>query len=197
MEYVRRTSAHSSVKFYDIMVTKCRELECGTVMKKFSYVSLGIAIGVMLTLASNAYGSELKSLVGKKVQSESEVLVEGVKLDTAIIIDGKSYAPVRSIGEVAGFLVDFKDKKITLEKKQLSSEDETISEGVVGEVMTDIERVETQIDSVKSSIESLQYMAKIKTNITEEEEQMVQKKLSEYYTLLTELEKKKAELEIK
>ncbi|KAI7257552.1 hypothetical protein KC345_g10767 [Hortaea werneckii] len=58
------------------------------------------------------------SLVGKTIQGEYTVNVYGKKLAVpAIVIDGKSYAPVRAIGELAGYKVSVQGKIISLEEK--------------------------------------------------------------------------------
>lgn len=83
-------------------------------MKK--YVA-GFLAGAVFTLSAAAFADDIKSLVGKKIQGETVVELNGQALDTAIIVDGKSYAPVRSIGEAAGYDVSMQNKKIILDEK--------------------------------------------------------------------------------
>lgn len=83
-------------------------------MKK---VAAGFLAGAMLMIATQAMGAS-NSMVGKKVQAEYTVNVYGKKLvDSAIIIDGKSYAPVRAIGELAGYKVTVSGRNISLDVK--------------------------------------------------------------------------------
>lgn len=82
-------------------------------MKKLGYIAIGIMIGSVLSFGVGAAADGI-SLVGKKIGGETDVLVNGVKLGTAIIVNGSSYAPVRVIGEAAGFDVGFVDKKVVL-----------------------------------------------------------------------------------
>ncbi|WP_238650292.1 hypothetical protein [Paenibacillus piscarius] len=83
-------------------------------MKK---IAAGVIAGAILMVGAQALGAS-SSLVGKAIQAEYTVKVYGKKLaDPAIVIDGKSYAPVRAIGELAGFNVSVKGKTISLDDK--------------------------------------------------------------------------------
>lgn len=83
-------------------------------MKK---IAAGFLAGAMLMVSAQAWGAA-DSLVGKKIEAEYDVNVYGKKLvDSAIIINGKSYAPVRAIGELAGYCVSYSDKSINLDEK--------------------------------------------------------------------------------
>lgn len=79
---------------------------------------IGAVAGAALMLSVSVAADTL-SLVGKKVQGETDVVLNSANgeqgnLDKAIIVDGKSYAPVRGIGEAAGFEVRFENKKVVL-----------------------------------------------------------------------------------
>lgn len=83
-------------------------------MKK---MAAGFVAGAVLMIGAQALGAS-SSLVGKAIQAEYTVNVYGKKLaDPAIVIDGKSYAPVRAIGELAGFKVSVHGKTISLDEK--------------------------------------------------------------------------------
>lgn len=83
-------------------------------MKK---IAAGFLAGAILMVSAQALGAT-STLVGKKIQAEYTVNVYGKKLvDPAIIIDGKSYAPVRAIGELAGYKVSISGKNINLDEK--------------------------------------------------------------------------------
>lgn len=83
-------------------------------MKK---IAAGVIAGAILMVGAQALGAS-SSLVGKAIQAEYTVKVYGKKLaDPAIVIDGKSYAPVRAIGELAGFKVSVNGKTISLDDK--------------------------------------------------------------------------------
>ncbi|MGG4217320.1 hypothetical protein ABEW32_03700 [Paenibacillus jamilae] len=80
-------------------------------MKK---IVAGFLAGALFTIGAGAFADEIESLVGKKVQSETSVSVNGKELDKAIVVEGKSYAPVRSIGEAAGYTVTVDGKNVVL-----------------------------------------------------------------------------------
>lgn len=83
-------------------------------MKK---IAAGVIAGAILMMGAQALGASA-TLVGKAIQAEYSVKVYGKKLaDPAIVIDGKSYAPVRAIGELAGFKVTVEGKTISLVEK--------------------------------------------------------------------------------
>ncbi|ASA21911.1 hypothetical protein [Paenibacillus donghaensis] len=87
-------------------------------MKK---IVAGFVAAVLLLISAEALGSSV-SLIGKKIQAEFIVTIYGKKLaDPAIVIDGKSYAPVRAIGELAGFDVTVADKTINFEERSKPS----------------------------------------------------------------------------
>jgi hypothetical protein len=85
-------------------------------MKKFI---MGLILGVGLTIAVSAAAEEIQSLIGKQVEGQVAVEVDGVQINVpAAIIDGTSYAPVRAVGEAVGKEVDWKEGKVILESKQ-------------------------------------------------------------------------------
>ncbi|WP_433581378.1 hypothetical protein [Paenibacillus amylolyticus] len=83
-------------------------------MKK--YVA-GFLAGAVFVLSASAFADDIQSLIGKKIQGEAVMELNGEALDTAIIVDGKSYASVRVIGEAAGYDVSMQNKKIILDEK--------------------------------------------------------------------------------
>lgn len=78
---------------------------------------MGLIIGLMLSFTATTYADDIKSLVGVKIQGETPVIANGKDVGNAIIVDGKSYAPVRSISEAAGFEVKVENKQIVMTKK--------------------------------------------------------------------------------
>jgi hypothetical protein len=92
-------------------------------MKKFM-VSFLIFATMIGTIVANA---DSVSLIGKKVQSEAVVNLDGVSAGSAIIIDGVSYAPVRVIAEASNLTVGYKKGVITL----TSNESENTEKSVV------------------------------------------------------------------
>ncbi|MCQ4363133.1 hypothetical protein KQR54_18715 [Mycobacterium gordonae] len=83
-------------------------------VKKVSYILLGVIIGILLTASVGAYAAST-GLIGKKIAAEMPVYVDGDKIpDVAIVVDGKSYLPVRKTADIAGLGLDLKNKSIYL-----------------------------------------------------------------------------------
>ena len=84
-------------------------------MKKFI---MGLILGAALSFTVSANAEEIKSLIGKQVDGETVVLLDGVELPVqAAIIQGTTYAPVRAIGEAVGKTVDWKEGKVLINEK--------------------------------------------------------------------------------
>ncbi len=84
-------------------------------MKKFV---MGLIIGVVITATGTAFADDIAALVGKTIQGQFPVTVDGEKLEMpAIVVDGTSFLPVRSFGESVGYAVYFDTEgAIRLEK---------------------------------------------------------------------------------
>lgn len=82
--------------------------------------------GALMMVSVQAFGDSV-SQIGKKIQTELSVTVDGKKLTVpAIAVDGKSYAPVRAIGDAVGYNVAVSGKSIILSK-----EGGTVSDNIV------------------------------------------------------------------
>lgn len=80
-------------------------------MKKSSYLIIGLVAGALVSTSASALAAQVQSLVGKKVAGEYVVKVDGKKLsDKAIVVDGKSHLPVRSITDALGAKIDVVEK---------------------------------------------------------------------------------------
>lgn len=74
-------------------------------MKKFL---IGIIVGAVLSFSASVYADDIASLVGKEIQGEFPVKVNGEKLaNNAAVVDGTSYLPVRAIGDALNMEVSF------------------------------------------------------------------------------------------
>ncbi|WP_151737646.1 hypothetical protein [Paenibacillus tengchongensis] len=104
-------------------------------MKK---VAAAFLAGAVLMVGTQAIGAS-GTLVGKTIEAEYTVKVYGKKLaDPAIVINGKSYAPVRAIGELAGYKVSVSGKTISLDEKRTTAaaqENEDIGTSLIGPVL--------------------------------------------------------------
>ena len=79
--------------------------------------ALGFVVAALLFCAFPVYGA-VSSLVGKEIDGEYSVVVNGVELqEKAIVVDGKSFTPNRAIGDAVGYDVSFQNEKIVFVKK--------------------------------------------------------------------------------
>jgi hypothetical protein len=84
-------------------------------MKKIVF---GIIIGAGLTFAVQA-GAETISNVGKKVQAEYEVIVDGNPLPVkAVAVGGTTSTPNRALADAVGYDIAFKDNVVSFTKKK-------------------------------------------------------------------------------
>lgn len=79
-------------------------------MKKYI---VGFLAGAVFAISATVFADTIPSLIGKKVQAQYTVQVEGKILNT-VVVEGKNYAPVRDIGEAAGYSVVVDGKKVIL-----------------------------------------------------------------------------------
>lgn len=156
-------------------------------MKKFGYLALGVVIGAALTVSSSVFGASL-GLIGKKIQGEAVVMVNGGQIDSAIIVDGKSYAPVRSIGAAAGYDIGFEPGKITLKSKGANSN--------MYNAGTRLDNINTGINKAKRDIAQNQIRYDEYTKLGDTVNADIAKaKIEEAQQRLEKLEAEKAELE--
>lgn len=74
-------------------------------MKKFI---LGLVIGMAIMIPVGAH-AEVESLINQVVQGMFPVSIDGKPLGNAIVVDNKTYLPVRDFGEAVGYKVTFTD----------------------------------------------------------------------------------------
>lgn len=133
---------------------------------------IGVIIGAAITISGQAL-AETVSNVGKKIQNEYEVYVDGTLLaKEAIVVDGTSYTPNRVLADAVGYDVAFEKNTVFLTKKEETS---VTSEAAAGEEsQTDpavvskidpstvtLENVDRLITEMISSIQSVEYSIKI------------------------------------
>lgn len=93
-------------------------------MKKWTYLISGVVIGALVATAGSAFADQVKSLIGKQVTAEYDVVVNGKTLqDKGAAIDGRANVPVRSIADAIGADIRVEGKKIlvTLENEEKPS----------------------------------------------------------------------------
>lgn len=171
---------------------------------------IGAIVGLIIGLSATAYADDLENLVGAKVDGQTAVYLDGKRLDTAIIIDGKSYAPTRKIAEASGKGVSFQDGGIYLESQETTvipeetpAEPSTPAENPTPPVKTySIEAINSEIKTLnmmKKSCEGSIEIAKSDKSLDDAQRQQtisnLEQKLTEIQTELDTWLQRKAELE--
>ncbi|RXZ83368.1 hypothetical protein EBB07_06020 [Paenibacillaceae bacterium] len=172
-------------------------------MKKFV---VGVICGAVVSLGISVSAAEIKnSFVGKKVQSEMTVSVNGKLVSgTAIVIDGASYLPVRAFTNAVGGKVEsIKDGRISVVTKDESNTNKPKNGARTKELENAEENVSkkrVERDNLKFEVESLE--GGIKYRIDEDKEFMDMegnlfryKDTQEYQNDLKSLADKKARIE--
>jgi len=85
-------------------------------MKKVIYSALAGAL-LFGSLAAVSYAAT-SGLIGKKVQGVVAVSVNGKSVKDAVVIDGTTYAPVRSFSEAAGYTLNVEGGAVKLTSPQ-------------------------------------------------------------------------------
>lgn len=82
-------------------------------MKKWMSISAAFLLGVVVTLGAGDVSAQVKSLIGKKVTGEYEMVVNGKTLsEKGAIIDGRANVPARAFSEALGADVQVSGKTI-------------------------------------------------------------------------------------
>lgn len=79
-------------------------------MKKYI---IGFLAGTVFAISATAFADTIPNLVGKKVQAQYTVEVNGKVLNT-VVVDGSNYAPVRAFSEAAGYDITAEGKNVKL-----------------------------------------------------------------------------------
>ncbi|NEW08225.1 copper amine oxidase N-terminal domain-containing protein [Paenibacillus sp. SYP-B3998] len=109
-------------------------------MKKFiSGITVGLVAGVVLTIGTSSFADSVISKVEAYINPSIPVTLDGqtISLDKPVaIIDGSSYLPVKSIGQVVGKDVSWNDKTKSIELKSVINPTDTVPSKDVGQVGT-------------------------------------------------------------
>lgn len=119
-------------------------------MKKFV---AGIIIGAFLMFSGQALAE-----VGKKIQAEYDVIVDGKKLDKkAIASAGVTYTPNRALADAVGYDIKFTDKAVHFTKKEGAASVITNPEGEASTIDVGnhtLESISIAIKDTEASIKS-------------------------------------------
>lgn len=128
-------------------------------MKKFV---VGLIAGALLMFSAQVYSGS-SNLVGTKVAGTMDVNLNKKAMGQAVIIEGKSYLPVRSVAEGMNLKVDVQDKTINLNglsaeenAKIAQEEQERLNQEVKKKNLISDKKIE--IDILKENIGGTKYM---------------------------------------
>lgn len=170
-------------------------------MKKSSYLIIGLVAGALISTSASALAAQVQSLVGKKVAGEYVVQVDGKKLsDKAIVVDGKSHLPVRSITDALGAKIDLVEKGEIVITSGADGDSSTNNPGASEYAGWSKHNLENALDSLKTNL--LKPNEEAKERIQSEIEQAqkdgalehVEKKESQLKEYDARIEKYKAEI---
>lgn len=135
-------------------------------MKK---VVIAFIAGALLMISGQALAEQV-SRIGLKVGGEAAVYLNGKQLSDAIIVDNKSYAPVRDIAEAFNSDVEFvpatKDQKAVI-SLEMKSDAETIADLAKQEKVNSLNHQKNNLLKEKEGL--LQSIEKMKISVEEEE----------------------------
>lgn len=72
---------------------------------------IGTIFGFILATAASANAEGVTKLIDQVVQGVFPVTVEGTSIGEAVVIDNKTYLPVREFGEAVGYTVSFTEAR--------------------------------------------------------------------------------------
>lgn len=131
-------------------------------MKK---VVVSFISGFLLAIGFSVAYAEVESYVGKKVDSEAPLIVDGKRSEVpAIIIRGRSFIPLRAAGELLGVKVAWTGGEVIVDKERSESptspeeaaraEQEQLSQetAIKNEISSQISKLRGDIDLLKMQI---------------------------------------------
>lgn len=123
---------------------------------------IGFVCGALLMFSGQALAEEI-SMIGKKVGSEATVVVDGVEVSNAVIIDSKSYAPVRDIVDQFDGQVTWQEGKggersvitIARNERDITSPSELLNHDLLLAKQRKLE-LEKQISDLQSKVKGIE-----------------------------------------
>ncbi|MFC5468406.1 hypothetical protein ACFPPD_06715 [Cohnella suwonensis] len=82
---------------------------------------VGFVAGLIVASALPAYGA-VSSLIGKKVTKEIQVKMDSETIGTAIVVEGRSYLPVRSLSDALDLTVQVNAGGVNLVTENIAKE---------------------------------------------------------------------------
>lgn len=113
-------------------------------MKKYI---VGFLVGAFFTVSATAFADDIQNLIGKKVEAQYTVEVNGKTLKT-VVVEGSNYAPVKAFSEAAGFEVTTEGKNVKV------SEVKSVNNSTVtSDTAQKINNINWAIDAANKKIE--------------------------------------------
>lgn len=161
---------------------------------------IGFIVGVVVSVSATAYADDIVSLIGQQVDGQTPVYLNGTKLDDAVIIDSKSYAPIRTVSEAAGLEVSYTEGEIQLSEPQSTETpavdtQATTPEPSGGTVTEPVVSKEEQLSNINDKIGMIQSNIRYQEIILDPNNTFTDQRRIEAATKKEELESQLADLE--
>jgi len=119
-------------------------------MKKF--IS-GVIVGALIMVSPQVYGAA-SSIIGKKIDGELVVKIDGKQAGKAAVVDGKSYLPVRDVANELGLKIKVENKEVVI----TSTSEDKIAEEVKKQISDmkkdeEIEKLKQEREKVSKKLE--------------------------------------------
>lgn len=163
---------------------------------KTKFLTVGIIVGVLGTIATTSIAAQIPSLVGKKIQAEYTINVDGKNLGTkAIVVEGVSHLPVRKVSEIYGADITVKDKVITMNTKETV---EDVQQPTNNDDSTEEKKPDNSktIEGLKSDLESTNRMLMNSRKELEKQNKILQEAIDRKYDgeLIGKIKDKQSEI---
>jgi len=113
---------------------------------------IGFIAGVLVATAGVA-AADTVSLVGKKIQSEAIVTLDGEEIGKAIITDGTSFAPIRIVAEATGLKVGYEKGNVKLETQNEKPMSLSYWEGRLEDLNGSLEIAKKLVETAEGRVE--------------------------------------------
>ncbi|KIL35180.1 hypothetical protein SD71_16285 [Cohnella kolymensis] len=155
-------------------------------MKK---IVISFLSGALLMFSGQALAGPISN-IGKKIEAEYVVIVDGKELDSkAIASSGTTYTPNRAIADAIGYDVKFENQTVIYTKKEGVNLNDPATTGVSVEgIDFDIRGLEIQLKNLKGFLDG-------GFAISDESKRETQNTIAELEARIKELEAQKAKLQ--
>lgn len=148
---------------------------------------------VLLMFGSTVYANEITSFVGRSIEGQFPVTVDGEKIEQpGLVVNGTSYLPVRTISELVGCDIDFVDKEIIMYCKK----EDVPSDVQMNSKFKDVpdERIIDSLNADRKTLEIVKDRYEKEKKIYDPKSEILQRKIDAINELEEEIAEKEAEL---